>query len=61
MDASEVWKLLFETRLILDIKTIIKLQKIHCKFFRWKYIKNESRKSNLDNEEYKAMFSVVFW
>ena len=61
MDASEVWKLFFETRLILDIKTIIRLQKTHRKFFWWKNIKNESRKSNLDNEEYKAMFSVVFW
>ena len=34
-------------------------QKPYCKNFRWKYIKNESRKSYLVNKEQKARLPVV--
>ena len=55
-DASEVWKLFFEMHLVLDIQTIFKLQKLHCKNFWGEYIKNESYKSYLDNKVKTAIF-----
>ena len=59
MDASEVSKLLFERRLILDIQTTFRSQKLHCKKSRWTYIKNESRKSYLGNKDKKAHFGFA--
>ena len=55
----EVWKLLFEAHLILDIKTTIRLQKPHCKGFWWEVIWNKSCKFLLEQKEQKAMFLVV--
>ena len=45
MDTLELQKLLFKMHLILDIRTTSRLQKSHCKNFRWNYIKSENRQS----------------
>ena len=58
-DASEVWKLFFETHLILNIQTTFTLQKAHWKNFWWNYNKNESCKPYLGNKEQKLLFLVV--
>ena len=38
----------------------MKLQKPYYKNLRWKYIKNESRKSYLGNTKQKQIFSAIF-
>ena len=40
-------KLFFDRCLILDIQITFSLQKLHCKSFQWKFIKNKNRHSNL--------------
>ena len=53
-------QLFLEEHLILDIKTIFRLQKHHCENIKkQKHIKNESCKCYLGNDEQKAMFLVV--
>ena len=59
MDASEVWKLFFETHLILDIRATFTLKNPNCKNFWWNYNKSESYKPYLGNKEQKLMFLVV--
>ena len=52
--------MLFQEHLILDVKTTFRLQKLNCKNFWRKHIRNESFKCYLGNKEQKAMFLVVF-
>ena len=59
MDAPDVWKLFFETHLILDIQTKFPMQKPHCKILWWNYNENESCKSYLSSKEQKLLFLVV--
>ena len=52
-------RLKYENYSLRDIQTIIRPQMLRCKKFRWKCIKNESRKSYLGDKEQKAMYPVV--
>ena len=50
---------IIEEHLVLDIKTTIRLQKLHCKNFWLKNVCNERGNSCFDDKEQKARFMVV--